>query len=125
MDASVISALAVVVSAIIGGAAGEAGKGAWTSLTTLVRRRFGSDAQAVATLEQFNTHSPEEITKVLVGHANADSEFEVALTEWTNDTIRLIRHTHDVSNSIGGEARISGPVIQAGDVQGSINFGKS
>ncbi|WP_188192159.1 hypothetical protein [Nonomuraea sp. SYSU D8015] len=121
MDPSVIPTLAAVISAIVGGAAGEVGKNAWTSLTALVRRRFGDDAPAVAALEG----PPEEVTRALVDHAQADSEFQQALTKWTVDTARLIQSKHDVSNTIGGEARISGPVIQAGDVYGSINLGKS
>lgn len=125
MDPSVIPTLAVIVSAIIGGAAGEAGKHAWTSLATLVSRRFDNEAHAAAALEQFDTQSPEEIVKVLVDHANSDADFEMELAKWTNDTICLIQHRRDVSNTIGGDARISGPVIQAGNVLGSINFGKS
>ncbi|MFB4276427.1 MULTISPECIES: hypothetical protein [unclassified Nonomuraea] len=124
MDPSAISALAAIVSAIIGGAAGEAGKHAWTSLITLVRRSSDTNPHAVAALERLGTQSPEEITKALVDHANADAEFAESLIGWTNDTIHLTQHKRDVSNTIGGNARVSGPVIQAGDVLGSINIGK-
>ncbi|WP_345567072.1 hypothetical protein [Nonomuraea rosea] len=125
MDPSVIPTLAAVVTAIVGGAAGEAGKNAWTSLTALVRRRFGDDAPAAAALELTGAHSPEAITQILVDHAKADAEFGQALSTWTTDATHLVQHKHDVSNTIGGDAHISGPVIQAGDVLGSINIGKS
>ncbi|TDE39937.1 hypothetical protein E1295_32550 [Nonomuraea mesophila] len=125
MDPSTIPTLAAIVSAIVGGAAGEAGKHAWTSLTALVRRRFGDGDAAVAALEQIDAQSPEEVTKVLVDHAKADAEFEQALIAWTTNTMHFIQYEHDVHNTIAGHAHISGPVIQAGDVLGSINFGKS
>lgn len=121
MDPSVIPALAAVISAIVGGAAGEAGKNAWTSLTGLVRRRFGDDA--VAAIETAQT--PEETARSLVERAQEDAEFGQNLTSWTTETARLVQTKHDVSNTISGDARITGPVLQAGDVFGSINFGRS
>ncbi|MEV6037755.1 hypothetical protein AB0L65_41850 [Nonomuraea sp. NPDC052116] len=123
MDPSVIATLTAVVSAIVGGAAGEAGKSAWGSLTALVRRRFGADATVTAALEQADTRSPEETTRVLVDHAHADAEFQRSLADWAGETARLLQYKHDVSNTIGGDARITGTVIQAGDISGSINIG--
>ena len=121
MDPSVIPALAAVISAIVGGAAGEVGKNAWTSLTGLVRRRFGDDA--VAAIDTART--PEESARSLVERAQADPEFGETLASWTAETARLVQTKHDVSNTISGDARITGPVLQAGDVFGSINFGKT
>ncbi|MFG6198632.1 hypothetical protein [Nonomuraea sp. JJY05] len=123
MDPSVIATLAAVVSAIAGGAAGEAGKSAWGSLTALVRRRFGTDAAVTAALEQAGTRSPEETTRVLVDHADADAEFQRSLADWAGETARLLQYKHDVSNTISGNARVTGTVIQAGDISGSINLG--
>jgi hypothetical protein len=120
MDPSVIPTLAAVLSAIAGGAAGEVGKSAWSSLTGLVRRRFGDDA--VAAIEGA---TPEETTGSLVERAQADPEFGEALTSWTAETARLVQVKHDVSNTISGDAKITGPVVQAGDIFGSITFGKS
>ncbi|MEU4230937.1 hypothetical protein AB0F17_42165 [Nonomuraea sp. NPDC026600] len=121
MDPSVIPALAAVISAIVGGAAGEVGKNAWTSLTGLVRRRFGDDA--VAAIETAQT--PEETAQNLLERAQLDPAFAETLTSWTAETARLVQTKHDVTNTISGDARITGPVLQAGDVFGSINFGKS
>ncbi|MBE1583490.1 hypothetical protein ACFPOI_32205 [Nonomuraea angiospora] len=123
MDPSVIATLTAVVSAVVGGAAGEAGKSAWGSLTALARRRFGTDAAVTAALEQADTRSPEETTRVLVDHAHADAEFGRSLTDWAGETARLLQYKHDVSNTIGGDARITGTVVQAGDISGSINIG--
>jgi hypothetical protein len=121
MDPSVIPTLAAVISAIVGGAAGEVGKNAWTSLTGLVRRRFGDDAMAAIETAQ----TPEETAQSLVQRAQADPAFAETLTSWTAETARLVQTKHDVTNTISGDARITGPVLQAGDVFGSINFGKS
>ncbi|MEV4080321.1 hypothetical protein AB0J43_08535 [Nonomuraea fuscirosea] len=125
MDPDMVPTLAAIVSAIVGGTAGEAGKQAWVSLAALVRRRFGGDDSAVAILESPVRRQPEEITQVLVDRAHADPGFESALAKWMTDTVHLIQHTHVVHNSIGGNARIDGPVIQAGDVSGSIYLGRS
>ncbi|MEU8401898.1 hypothetical protein AB0C28_42510 [Nonomuraea sp. NPDC048892] len=125
MDPDMVPTLAAIVSAIVGGTAGEAGKQAWTSLTALVRRRFGGDDSATAIVESPAKQQPEEIAQVLVDRAHTDPEFELTLAKWMTDTVHLIRHTHVVHNSIGGSAHVNGPVVQAGDVFGSINFGRS
>lgn len=124
MDPSVIPTLAAVISAIIGGAAGEAGKNAWTSLTALVRGRFGDDAAVTSAIERAGTRPAEETAEIIAGHAATDPAFEESLGRWTAETVRLIQSKHDVSNTVGGDARITGPVVQAGDVFGSINLGK-
>ncbi|TMR22211.1 hypothetical protein ETD86_12255 [Nonomuraea turkmeniaca] len=124
MDPSVIPTLAAVISAIIGGAAGEAGKNAWTSLTALIRRRFADDDAVTAAIERAETRPAEETAEIIAGRAATDPAFEEALHRWTVETARLVQSKHDVSNTISGNARISGPVLQAGDVFGSINLGK-
>lgn len=120
MDPNLIPTLAAIISAIAGGAAGEAGKQAWTSLTRLVRRRFGDHAPAA--LEHPGAQ-PDEITRILVDHAKTDADFEQALTAWTTNTLHLIQHDKVVRNTISGDAHISGSVVQAGDIGGSIQFG--
>ncbi|MEU8271129.1 hypothetical protein AB0B89_28715 [Sphaerisporangium sp. NPDC049002] len=116
------TALTAIISALAGGAAGEMGKDAWASLTTLVRRRFGSESAAVAAVERADPVTPDDVAGVLVSLAGADPEFEKELREWTAEARRVIQQRRDVSNTIGGEAQIAGPVIQAGDIHGSITF---
>ncbi|WP_436758137.1 hypothetical protein [Streptosporangium sp. V21-05] len=115
--------LAAIISALIGGAAGEAGKNAWASLATLARHRFGRDSTEVAALEQATSDSPQEVAGILVDRARSDPEFGESLASWTSETDRIIRQSSDVSNTIGGDARIHGNVVQTGTVFGSINFG--
>ncbi|MEV4094368.1 hypothetical protein [Streptosporangium saharense] len=120
MDPTVLTA---IVTALVGGAAGEVGKSAWTSLVTLARNRFGSDSGEVAALEAATGDSSEEITGILVDRAEADPAFAEELAAWTRETAKVVRQSHDVSNTIAGEATIHGTVIQAGDIFGSINLG--
>ncbi|SEH04083.1 hypothetical protein SAMN05444920_1573 [Nonomuraea solani] len=125
MDPSVIPTLAAVISAIVGGAAGEAGKNAWASLTALIRRRFGDDDAVVSAIERAETRPAAETAEIIAVRAAADPTFEEELRHWTTETVRFVQSRHDVSNTISGDARVTGPVLQAGDVHGSINFGKS
>ncbi|MEV8635316.1 hypothetical protein AB0395_27030 [Streptosporangium sp. NPDC051023] len=120
MDPAVLTA---IISALVGGAAGEVGKNAWTSLVTLARKRFGDGSDEVAALEGATGDTSEEITGILVDRAATDPAFKDALESWTSETAKVIRQSHDVSNTISGDARIHGSVIQAGDVFGSINLG--
>ncbi|MFC7592060.1 hypothetical protein ACFQYP_56330 [Nonomuraea antimicrobica] len=115
--------MAAVISAIIGGAAGEAGKGAWTSLTTLVRRRFGDDDTVTAAIERAETRPVEETAQIIANYATDDPAFAEELRRWSAESARLVQSKHDVSNTISGDARITGPVLQTGDVFGSINLG--
>jgi hypothetical protein len=123
MDPSVIPPLAAVISAIVGGAAGEVGKNAWTSLTTLVRRRFGDDAAVTSAVERAGTQTAQETADIITSHAATDPVFHEALDRWTVETAHLIQSRHDVSNTINGNAKITGPVLQAGDIYGSIRLG--
>ncbi|SDH03387.1 hypothetical protein SAMN05421505_110183 [Sinosporangium album] len=118
------TALAAIVSALIGGVAGEAGRSAWTSLATLVRRRFGGESRAVAALESAESASDaEEITGILVEEAQADQRFAEELASWARQAGAVVHQRQEVTNTISGDARISGPVIQAGNVFGGIHLG--
>jgi hypothetical protein len=122
MDLTVLTA---IVSALVGGAAGEVGKSAWATLSTLVRRRFGSDSAPVAALESADPDKPDELAGILAELAGTDPEFEKDLQKWAAEATHIIQQKRDVSNTISGEAQITGPVVQAGDIHGSINFGHS
>ena len=80
---------------------------------------------AALTLEPADPGKAGEVAGTLLDLAGADPEFEAELRGWTAEATRTIQQKRDVSNAISGEARIAGPVIQAGDIHGSINFGRS
>lgn len=122
MDPIVIPTLAAMLSALVGGAAGEAGKSAWNSLVTLVRRGLGHDQRTLEAVERPGETRPEDLARLLAEHAAADESFHAALARWMAAEGRgALRPGGDVRNSVHGD--VSGVVVQAGDIHGSINFG--
>lgn len=114
--------VAEVITALLGGAAGEAGKSAWGSLVGLVRQRFGKDSTEVAALESADASSAQRVIDLVVDRARADAGFDEALTTWAQQSQHLTQAWH-VSNTISGDARVHGNSIQAGQI-GSITFGQ-
>jgi hypothetical protein len=121
MDPIVIPALTTMISALVGGAAGEAGKSAWAALAALVRRRFAHDQDAVEAVERPGMTTPEDLARLLAERAASDPDFEAALSRWMSETKPVVRSDRIVMNSVHGD--VSGMVVQAGDIHGSINFG--
>jgi hypothetical protein len=122
MDIVSTSALAGVVSQVLGGTAGEAGKQAWDGLVTLVRRlRPGTGTEtALATAVSGDNAGIARTSQALVDAAAADPVFAAALDGWYRQTVTLVGG--DVTNVISGNARIGGNVIQARDISGPITF---
>jgi hypothetical protein len=127
MDPLTAPALAAVLSKIFDGATGEVGKQAWTALTGLVRRAFGDrdrsrPMRAVAELER-HPDDPvqlEELAGALAAAADLDPDFAADLRQWLAEAGQA---GGDVTNVIGGSAKIHGTVVQARDIHGSITFG--
>lgn len=130
LDPVTVPMLTAAISALVGGAAGQAGKSAWDSLTALVRRTFGADDQpadqVLAALHEVERRpedaaaAAEILAGVLVDRARVDPAFAEALRSWTGQ-VTVVSETHDVSNVVSG--RVEGSVVQARDVSGSINLG--
>jgi hypothetical protein len=113
MDAA---AIVTLVTTAAGGAAGEAGRQAWASLLELVRRATGR-----AEPERVDPQDAEAVRALstrIAERAAADPEFRQALETWAAERPRT-----QVTNTVGGSARITGPVIQAGEIKGDINLG--
>lgn len=121
MDPIVIPTLAAAISATVSGAAGEAGKSAWASLAALVRRVLGHDREAVEAVERPDERSPDELARLLAERAAADPEFRASLAAWVARAESAGRGEGRTVNTISGD--VSGNVVQAGDVHGSISFG--
>ncbi|WP_157249247.1 hypothetical protein [Nonomuraea typhae] len=117
MDAVLVTE---VVAALLAGAAGEAGKSAWASLTALAKRRFGGDEDAVAALESAEAADTQHVVTVLQQKAAEDAEFAGELSSWATQT-RQTLHLTSTTNIIGGNATIHGNAIQAGHI-GSITL---
>ncbi|MCQ8194140.1 hypothetical protein [Streptomyces rugosispiralis] len=149
MDPVTTGALVAAVNAAVSGAGGEAGRRALESFGTLVRRvlRRG-DAEPAGEPEPGGPDpggpepgGPEpggpdpvaipyddaarlrQLADLLVERARRDPEFGRDLTAWMREHGEAAREPGTVHNSIGGNARITGPVIQGRDFQGPISFG--
>jgi tetratricopeptide (TPR) repeat protein len=120
--------LGLAISALTQGAAGEAGRQAWSALTGLARRRLGQTAPTAATLRDGSDVPPDsrqiaELSTALADHAGRDSGFARELEAWLAGAQRLIQ-AGDASavNSVAGpdiglvlQGRdFSAPVIQGG-----------
>ncbi|KAB8168762.1 hypothetical protein FH609_007435 [Streptomyces sp. 3MP-14] len=113
------SAIALVTAAA-GSVATEAGRHAWESLMSLTRRITGRADPVVP--------DDEESVRVLVGEisdrAEADEEFADQLRDWAaTHQPALDAQRSTVHNKVGGNAQVSGPVIQAQNITGPITFG--
>ncbi|GAA0925173.1 hypothetical protein [Nonomuraea longicatena] len=118
MDAEVVAA---VISALLGGAAGEVGRSAWSSLTGLVRRRFGDGSAEAAALESAESADSQRVIDLMVERGGADPVFGETLTTWARETQPLLGQTIHNTNTITGGTQ-TGPVIQTAYI-GSLNFG--
>lgn len=116
-----VTALTSFIPTVLGSAATEASKSAWTALTALVRRRFGpptAELLATGTLDR-----QTEIVSLLHRALAADEIFAGEVAAWYDTYRPLVLHRGDeVSNVIGGTARVRGSVVQGRDI-GSITFG--
>ncbi|GAB2792426.1 hypothetical protein [Streptomyces daliensis] len=122
-----IDAAVTLASAAAGGAATAAGQSAWQSLVSLVRRDGRTpapDEPDPASVDPSN----EDAVRVLVGHiadrARDDEAFAADLIRWAEAHRASIQvDRSEVHNTVSGNAKISGNVIMARDIQGGINLG--
>jgi hypothetical protein len=125
VDPVSVTLLAGAITAMATGAGGEAGKQAWTSLTTLVHRAFGRHS-TLAALEAAPDDQGQAtvLATVLTDHADKDRSFAAELRTWLDDARRILQLSEDhVTNIIGGSAQVHGPVFQGRDFTGPISFG--
>lgn len=121
MDIVSASALAGVVSQVLGGAAGEAGKQAWEGLVTLVRRlRPGTPTETAVAIVPRDDAAIATLTQSLVDAAATDPVFAAALDGWYRQATTIA--TGNVTNTISPNAHITGNVIQARDITGNITL---
>ena len=123
MEPFTTAALATALTTLVNGAAGEAGKTAWTSLRTFVKSRLGRDPQpaaAVAALETTPSDpaAAQQLAVTLHDLARDDHTAAAWLGAWLAD----VRAQTPVTNVIAGPAQISGNVVQTHTVNGDIHF---
>lgn len=134
MDPLTVSAVAAVLNRVLGSAAAEAGKSAWSGLVGLVRSKFPDRAAVAESAERLapgagpgGNGAPDQnavidLSAELVGLARGDAGFEGALREWLGRAESLSVDGGAVTNVISDGATVRGNVVQARDI-GSISFG--
>jgi hypothetical protein len=128
MDPVTTSALVAVLMKVFDGATGEAGKEIWSSLTGLVKKTFGQASEPAEATEELEQHPGDQarievLAESLAAEAQRDPEFATDLRRWLADMRWDSSGDGDVTNMIGGSARIGGPVVQGRDFTGEITFG--
>jgi hypothetical protein len=128
MDAASASAVAAAVSAAASSAGTEAGRHAWESLLALCRRigggRSGTGDEVALPDDAGDEQQVRDLTTRVIEESERDEVFAADLESWARQhglTVRAERDT--VHNTISGDARISGTVIQGRDFSGPINLG--
>ncbi|MEU5030392.1 hypothetical protein [Streptomyces milbemycinicus] len=149
MDPVTAGALIAAVNAVVSGAGGEAGRRALEALGALSRRVLrrspsdpaadpgadpaadpagdpGADPAGDGEPVAIPYDDPERLRRLaelLVERARQDPELGRDLAAWMSRYGTPAQEVGTVHNSISGDARITGPVIQGRDFQGPISFG--
>lgn len=128
-------------SAAAGGAATAAGENAWRSLVALARRAVGAPPAAPAAPGRGSEARPADalgpdavdpadgdavhvLNARIAERARADEEFAAELCRWAEEHRAAVEidRSGEVHNTVSGEARVDGPVIQARDIHGGIHL---
>ncbi|WP_326795272.1 hypothetical protein OG946_07030 [Streptomyces sp. NBC_01808] len=111
MDPTSLETVQAAVTAAAQGGASEAGRQAWTSLTSLVRRAFGRDAEEpeapVLPLEPQDERQIRSLSALIYARALQDQGFAAAFAEWQRETEVALRPRHATNNIVGGNARVT------------------
>jgi hypothetical protein len=128
MEPLTVSALATTITTLFTSAADEAGKNAWTTLSSAIGRRFGhssSEAVAIAQVEQaalaprsedlpVAAAQAAELLLVLAQRDRAIADLIGGLSGPAIDNSSVVTNT--ISGTVGGHA------IQTGTVNGGITL---
>ncbi|MET7905779.1 hypothetical protein ABZS86_31695 [Streptomyces sp. NPDC005355] len=129
MDPVTAGAVIAAVNAAVSGAGGEAGRRAVESLGALARRvlRRGDGGPAggpePVTVPYDDPQRLRQLAELLAERARQDPEFGRDLAAWMREHGGAAPEAGAVHNSVSGDARITGPVIQGRDFHGPISFG--
>ncbi|MBL1099669.1 hypothetical protein [Streptomyces coffeae] len=133
MDPVTAGALVTAVNAAVSGAGGEAGRRALDSLGALARRvlrREEADPAgdpAPVVIPHDDAERLRALAELLAERARQEPDFGRDLAAWMREHAAATGEgeTGAVHNTISGDARITGPVIQGRDFHMPISFGGS
>ncbi|XVU27075.1 hypothetical protein ACQPZJ_08550 [Actinoplanes sp. CA-054009] len=126
MEPFTVEAITAAVTALIGGAAGEAGKSTWTSLKTFVTTRWGHESAPAAALTAAEEapNDPQAVRALADQlHDVADREPEAAawLSQWLTRAGTVANASGPAHNTISGNATVH-TAIQGYQFNGDINI---
>jgi hypothetical protein len=134
MDPAAAGAIGAAVVAAANSAGGEAGRQAWSSLVAAVRRALGrrdatpaeeSVVEAVRAPGEPAEAAAVSLRDLVLAWAREDPDFLAELADWQREHAAVLEARDDnVTNTIGGNTTVHGPVIQARDIHGGIDFGQ-
>ncbi|RAJ65590.1 hypothetical protein K378_03208 [Streptomyces sp. Amel2xB2] len=128
MDPVSASAITAAVGAAASSAGTEAGRHAWESLVALCRRigggRSNNGDEIALPDDPDDEQQVRDLTARVIEESGRDETFAADLESWAGRHGFTLRAEQDtVHNTVSGEARISGNVIQGRDFSGPINLG--
>jgi hypothetical protein len=124
MEPFTTAALAAALSTLVNGAAGEAGKSAWKSLTAFVRSKRGPGsppAAALTALERTpqDQQAAQHLAVSLQELAGSDHTAGEWLNPWFEELQTIAGHPPSTTNIISGNAQVN-TAIQAHIIHGNI-----
>jgi hypothetical protein len=125
VDPISVAAVVAVLTKVFDGAAEEAGRRAWESLTGLVRRAYGKDGAARKQVDAQpeptgDSTTIEALARALVAEAHTNPGVAAELRQWMDASSQQLT-AGGVRNTIHGN--VYGKVVQIdGDVHGGINL---
>lgn len=106
------------------GGGSEAGRQAWASLASLVRRAFGRDTAEQEgpplPLEPQDESQVRSLSALIYARALQDPAFAADFAEWCRQNEAALRPTHVTTNIVGGNARVTN-LVQGQNVTWNTN----
>lgn len=127
MDAVSMSMLLAALSRLVDGAMDGVGGQAWDSLVKLVSRRRRQGREVLTAMRDLEA-SPDDrqrlqlLASALELQSRGDPEFAAKLRNWCDQVVNSSPSQLNI-NSVSGT--VHGPVVQAQDIYGGVNFGKT
>jgi hypothetical protein len=127
MDPVTIEVVIAAMSAAAAGIGTEAGKSAWSSLTSVVKRTFGPHSAEARILDQLpgspiNHPSVISLAAGLIARSKEDPEIANELGAFLGLLQEAATQGTGFSNTVSGSAVIRGGLVQGRDFAGPITF---
>ncbi|GAA2138669.1 hypothetical protein [Streptomyces synnematoformans] len=124
MDPTSLETVQAAVTAAAQGGGSEAGRQAWASLASLVRRAFGRDTEEPEgpplPLEPGDESQIRSLSALIYARALQDQGFAAAFAEWRRQNEVALTPTQVTHNVVGGHAQVTN-LVQGQNVTWNTN----